>query len=102
MGNVCQDSVVEVECEGPRTVDDCTNTYFITSHRGKQLEDRGGAVGVHDDEGGWQKWTLSDAGDNRVFTTSHRGKQLEDRGGAVGVHDDKGGWQKWTLRTYNC
>jgi hypothetical protein len=70
---------------------------LITSHRGEQLEDRDGQVGLHADKGDWQKWTISDAGNSKFFITSHRGKQLEDRDGQVGLSDDADGWQEWTI-----
>ena len=70
---------------------------FITSHRNQQLEDRDGALGLHDDLGGWQQWTFRPCGDGRFFITSHRGQQLEDRDGRVGLHPDTGDWQKWYL-----
>merc|ERR1719183_660991 len=72
---------------------------LFTSHRGQHLEDRDGAVGLHDDTGGWQEWELQDAGNGKFFIVSHRGQQLEDRRGRVKVHRDRGGWQEWLIST---
>ena len=48
----------------------CSNTnLLIVSDDQKQLEDRNGAIGMHKDKGGWQKWTMSPAGDGYVSTT---------------------------------
>ena len=59
----------------------CSNSnLLIVSETGKQLEDRNGKIGMHKDKGGWQKWTLSPAGDGKVFLTSHRGKHIADTG----------------------
>ena len=44
------------------------------------------------DGGGWQKWSLKDAGGGKFFVTSHQNQQLEDREGKVGVHKDKCDW----------
>merc|ERR1712054_277859 len=43
---------------------------LITSHRGQQLEDMFGTVGLRGDTGEWQKWTVSDAENGKVFLKS--------------------------------
>ena len=82
------------------TTSTCTSSnLLITSHQGKQLEDRGGTLGLHADKGSDQKWSITDAGDGKYFITSHQGKQLEDRSGTLGLHVDKGSDQKWSIAT---
>ena len=76
----------------------CANEFwYITSHRNQQLEDREGAVGLHDDTGPWQEWLITDAGHGKYFITSDFNQQLEDRYGTVGLHDDKSAYQEWKI-----
>jgi len=71
--------------------------FLITSHRGQQLEDRHGRLGMHHHRQGWQQWHLIYAGHGEYYVVSHRNQQLEDRHGWIGLHHDRAGWQKWKL-----
>ena len=93
--------VKEFHLAGPRLDFTCSfgDNLFITSQHGRNehLEDREGALGVNADNGGMQKWKISDAGDGNVYITSYYKKQLEERLGSVGFHTDKGAFQKWKV-----
>lgn len=70
---------------------------FITSHRKEQLQDKHGRARFTHFKDGWEKWTLSDAGDGSVFITSHRGAQLADHQGHVVMSWNRRGWEKFKL-----
>mmetsp|Transcript_174560 Transcript_174560/g.554039 ORF Transcript_174560/g.554039 Transcript_174560/m.554039 type:complete len:744 (-) Transcript_174560:317-2548(-) len=70
---------------------------FLTSHRGEQLKDKHGQLGMSMNEDASEKWTMTDAGDGKVFLTSHRGQQLKDREGSAQPTGSKDELEKWTL-----
>jgi hypothetical protein len=87
----------------PRPTCSFGEQVFISSHRGRQLHDGNGDDTWHhhvkfsSNKLGWEKWTLSDAGDGKVFITSFRGKQLCDKYGNIKLTSNKLKWEKWTL-----
>jgi len=70
---------------------------FMTSYGQRQLRDSNGHVDFSLQSEGWEKLTLTDAGDDKVFLTSHRDEQLIDRDGSVETSPNRQGWEKWTL-----
>merc|ERR1712166_1241929 len=80
---------------------------LITSHQGLQLEYRNGVVGLNEDTGNLQKWTITDATNGTYFITSHQGFQLgahstwdkyrSEDVPRVHLTEIMGGDQKWTL-----
>lgn len=70
---------------------------YISSHRGKQLQDKYGYVRFSKNKNKWEQWTLSDAGDGKVFITSHRSEQLADDQGKVVMSSRKRDLEKWKL-----
>merc|ERR1712195_465750 len=80
---------------------------LITSHQGLQLTASSGVVGLNEDTGNLQKWTITDATNGTYFITSHQGFQLgahmfwdkyrSEDVPRVHLTEIMGGDQKWTL-----
>merc|ERR1712166_600656 len=80
---------------------------LITSRQGLQLTAISGVVGLNEDTGNLQKWTITDATDGTYFITSHQGFQLgahstwdkyrSEDVPRVHLTEIMGGDQKWTL-----
>eukprot|EP00929_Paragymnodinium_shiwhaense_P104671 TRINITY_DN6929_c0_g1_i1.p1 TRINITY_DN6929_c0_g1~~TRINITY_DN6929_c0_g1_i1.p1 ORF type:complete len:764 (-),score=122.55 TRINITY_DN6929_c0_g1_i1:485-2776(-) len=96
----------QTTCSGEDTTESTTpqvavcstqTKLYLTSHSWNQLQDSYGTVGFSPNSQGWERWTLSDAGDGKVFITSHRHAHLQDSHGHVGLSWNRQGWERWTI-----